>query len=113
MDNVLDEWNTQALKQQIEEQENECENVLVIKKKTIKQLNISLTSIAEERQRSEFLPISDNHTATSIEHQEGFYFRSIRKVLLFKIRNQDPHQPPHFLFFPFSTLIFAANDQLA
>ncbi|KAK9923416.1 hypothetical protein M0R45_031837 [Rubus argutus] len=33
MDNVLDEWNTQALKQQIEEQEDQGENTLVIKKK--------------------------------------------------------------------------------
>ncbi|KAK9943127.1 hypothetical protein M0R45_008746 [Rubus argutus] len=83
MDNVLDEWNTQALKQQIGKQENEGESALVNKKKvrfsipspsncfffgqashrivvrhdlaqTIKQLNIKLTSIAEERHKYEF-----------------------------------------------------------
>ncbi|KAK9943109.1 hypothetical protein M0R45_008728 [Rubus argutus] len=83
MDNVLDEWNTQALKQQIGKQENEGESALVNNKKvrfsipspsncfcfgqashrivvrhdlaqTIKQLNIKLTSIAEERHKYEF-----------------------------------------------------------
>ncbi|KAK9923415.1 hypothetical protein M0R45_031836 [Rubus argutus] len=83
MDNALDEWNTEALKQQIEEQEDGGENVLANKKKvrfsipspsscfcfgqvshrivvrhdiaqTIKQLNVKLTSIAEERLRYQF-----------------------------------------------------------
>ncbi|KAK9923418.1 hypothetical protein M0R45_031837 [Rubus argutus] len=83
MDNVLDEWNTQALKQQIEEQEDQGENTLVIKKKvrfsmpspsncfcfgqasrrifvrhdiaqTIKDLNSRLTKIAEERLKYQF-----------------------------------------------------------
>ncbi|KAK9923459.1 hypothetical protein M0R45_031877 [Rubus argutus] len=94
MDNVLDEWNTQALKQQIEKQENEGENTLVNKKKvrfsisspcncfrfghgrrvvirhgvakTIRQLNIRLTSIAEERLRYQF----QSTTASGIEEPQ-------------------------------------------
>ncbi|KAK9923427.1 hypothetical protein M0R45_031846 [Rubus argutus] len=83
MDNVLDEWNTEALKQQIEKQEHEGESALVIKKKvrfsmpspsncfcfgqgsrpivvrhdiaqTIKDLNSRLTKIAEERDKYQF-----------------------------------------------------------
>ncbi|KAK9923347.1 hypothetical protein M0R45_031771 [Rubus argutus] len=82
MDNVLDEWNTQALKQQIKKQENEGENALVNKKKVcfsipspsncfcfgqgrpivvchaiakdIKDLNSRLTKIAEDRHNYQF-----------------------------------------------------------
>ncbi|XP_062013278.1 putative disease resistance protein RGA4 [Rosa rugosa] len=81
MDNVLDEWNTESLKQQLENQENEGEEALVNKEEKvrfsipspcfcfgqvgrvkvhhgialkIKQLNSRLTLIAEERQRYQF-----------------------------------------------------------
>ncbi|KAK9901939.1 hypothetical protein M0R45_001810 [Rubus argutus] len=33
MDNVLDEWNTEFLKQEVEKQENQGENILVKKRK--------------------------------------------------------------------------------
>jgi hypothetical protein len=82
MDNVLDEWNTQALKLKIEKQENEGEMALVNKKKVrfsipspcncfsfghgnrvivrhgiaqnIQELNSRLTSIAEKRHMYQF-----------------------------------------------------------
>ncbi|KAK9923199.1 hypothetical protein M0R45_031630 [Rubus argutus] len=83
MDNVLDEWNTEALKLQIEKQEHEGESSLFIKKKvrfsmpspsncfcfgqgsrrivvrhdiaqTIKVLNSRLTKIAEDRDKYQF-----------------------------------------------------------
>ncbi|PRQ51031.1 putative P-loop containing nucleoside triphosphate hydrolase, leucine-rich repeat domain, L [Rosa chinensis] len=93
MDNVLDEWNTESLKQQVEKQENEGENTLVNKGKKvrffipspckcfgfgqgvfvhhaiamkIKELNSRLTSIAEERQRYRF----QSTTISGIEQPE-------------------------------------------
>ncbi|KAL6144645.1 hypothetical protein ACLB2K_055336 [Fragaria x ananassa] len=93
MDNVLDEWNTESGKQQLEKQEHEGENNLVSEEKKvcfsipspcfcfgqvgrvivrrdialkIKDLNSRLTLIAEERQRYQF-----QSTATSgIEQPE-------------------------------------------
>ncbi|PRQ51037.1 putative P-loop containing nucleoside triphosphate hydrolase, leucine-rich repeat domain, L [Rosa chinensis] len=94
MDNVVDEWNTEILKQQVEKQENEGENALVNKRKVrfsipspckcfgfgqvsrvivnraialkIKELNSRLTSIAEERTRYHF----QSTTTSGIEQPE-------------------------------------------